>query len=420
MDLALPAAVCIYCNTQAVSLLVCAQCEMVGYCSTGCMRKYDRKHRGRCKLIAKMRKQTEEISEDMTNLKTGYYALDLDLDYGSSSQFYTWVEDVHREAVCQIEYHLEEICKKRLHRLTVEKLLRWRMCDLKAFVFDGTTDFNYKKVGCRGMTEPIYIQECMNNFCALGRFQAALDWVSHWRRKELLEMKGGEILVKHFKRWVDGDYVREDITEKFDFLRFICNEGSHVEELNISYNLVIIKLFVIANMKNHLHKRERFLAFMLGTHPRLGSDSQVMMLAGMTPAVRLIAKYCDISCNPLGIQSSTISASSLDQNLSQLDELLRKIHYTNPHALFSMIGDYSLRKLDFHSEEEFKALPGVEAGWMAGEWSRKILERLQDTERDMFVEMAKKVINTPVGDDLSPDSEKCKHLEFLCPYLRLI
>ena len=139
------------------------------------------------------------------------------------------------------------------------------------------------------------------------------------------------------------------------------------------------------------------------------------MLAGMTPAVRLIAQYSGISCNPLGVQSSTICVTLLDENMSNLDELLRKIHYTNPHALFSMIGDYSLRKWDFHSEEQFQALPGVQAGWMAGVWSRKILERLQDTEREFIVEMAKKVILTPLGGDLSPVSEKCKYLKFMWP-----
>ena len=175
MDLALPTAVCIYCSTQAMSLLVCAQCEMVGYCSDGCRRKHVRKHKGRCRQIANMRNQTEEISEDMARLKIGYEALDLDLDYGSSSQFYTWVEDVHHIAIYQIVYHLEEICKKGLHWLTVKQLLWWKILTIMQLVV---------KVGLNPCS-----YSCLNYFCALGRFQEALDWAGHWIRKEPLVTK---------------------------------------------------------------------------------------------------------------------------------------------------------------------------------------------------------------------------------------
>merc|ERR1712096_359992 len=112
-------------------------------------------------------------------------------------------------------------------------------------------------------------------------------------------------------------YEKEDMAQEFDLQTFVGSNSERASvELSIamSYCLVIIKLYVIAEMENHLSKRERFLTFMQGTHPRLGSHSNVIRIAGMTPAVRLISKYCDISTNPLNIPSIQISPSSLSLN----------------------------------------------------------------------------------------------------------
>ena len=157
--------------------------------------------------------------------------------------------------------------------------------------------------------------------------------------------------------------------------------------------MIIIKLHVIAVIKEHLIKRERFLAFMQGTHPRLGEFSDVRRITCITPVIKMIAEYSGVSTNILGVNSTRITASCLAQNKDNLADLMVKVQALNKHALFSMTGDYSLRKLDFLSEEDFMAKPAVQTSWRAGCWSRVLLENLNQSERDMLVHMAREAIN---------------------------
>ena len=357
-----------------------------------------------CFQIKKMKENIRyDVDGELNTLRIGFDKLDLSLNYQSDKQFRMWVNEVYFVAAADISQELGKLCEKRLSRFSVEQLLSWTLEEQKAWLFYGVTDHLYGMVGTRNMTEPRYIRIVMNCFIALGSYQKALDFVFHWRRIEPLKIKRklDGMLINHYKKWTDGNYEKQNMAKDFDFL--VRTEESGEEELNISYNLVIIKLYLIAVMSDHLAKRERFLAFMLGTHPRLGCNSNVMRIACLSPAVRLLAKYCGISSNPLGIPSSNISDISLAQNKSYLESLLRKVQSLNPHAIFSLIGDYSLRKLDFQSEEGFMSKHAVRASWSAGTWTRVILDKLQNSEKEMFIEMARKVINQPPGNVLSAD-----------------
>jgi len=394
MDLALPANVCVCCKNKRHSVLLCDKCLGVAYCGISCQNKDLKKHRKACRQIEMHIMNVYEHPDDVNKLKLGFHNMDLTLEYSADEHFNGWLIFVYLEAASCLAWQYNFMCKKRMHSWTVKQLLKWKIEELKAFVFEGYT---HHASGFKSMSDPEDIPLVMNCLTALGRYQEALDCAGHWRKVDLLMMEPerDKLLVKHFRKWVVGDYEKEDITQEFDLQTFVGSnsERSSVElSIAMSYCLVIIKLYVIAEMENHLSKRERFLTFMQGTHPRLGSHSNVIRIAGMTPAVRLISKYCDISTNPLNIPSIQISPSSLSLNQSHLTSLLEQIHSLNPHALFSMTGDYSLRKLDFQSEDQFLAIPAVQTSWSAGSWSRVMLERLQDKEREMLVGMARNII----------------------------
>ena len=414
MDLSLPENVCFQCNSTVAKLLVCDKCDCVAYCSAECRKKDFRKHKKTCFQIHKLLKKIViESKEDIRELIFGFEHLDLSLNYGSAKQFKIWTDEVYSSSY-YISMQLRQLCEKRLSRLTVEQLLYWKMKEIKHSHYDGVNDYNFYRR--RSITEISFILVGMNCLTALGRYQKALDFVSHWRRKEALDSEEEvERPIQHYKNWVNGEYDKENITKKFDLFRFVTGEGSDVTELSIGYNLVIIKLYVIAVMKNHLSKRKSFLAFMQGTNPRLGEDSPVMKIACMSPAVRLIANHCGVSSNPLGVASNTISASSLAQNKLHLESLLTKLHALNPYAIFSMSGEYSLRKLDFQTEEEFMSHPSVQASWSAGTWTRVFFEKLEDSERDMFIQIARMVFKQPKSTELSDDHIACFDLRLRVP-----
>ena len=136
--------------------------------------------------------------------------------------------------------------------------------------------------GILDTTDTGFLHPCpsvMNCMVALGRHQEALDFAADWRKvvvtKDLVP-ENDELFGRFIhKKWLDE---RQDIAQEFDLERFATSSFG----LEVGYNLVIIKLHVIAVMENHLSKRERFLTFMQGTLPRLGSDSNVIMIASMT------------------------------------------------------------------------------------------------------------------------------------------
>eukprot|EP00092_Neocalanus_flemingeri_P014527 GFUD01015674.1.p1 GENE.GFUD01015674.1~~GFUD01015674.1.p1 ORF type:complete len:406 (+),score=85.45 GFUD01015674.1:65-1282(+) len=399
MDIALPANVCVYCNNWKHFVIVCDKCLGVAYCSNSCLSKDLKKHKKFCLKIEKYRNNVEEVPGHANELKRGFHSLDMTLDYKAEDvQFNLWLMFVYSDSATFLTRLYNQIFEKRKNYQAVEQLLKWKLEEMKAQIFQGfliQDAEDYKSMADLGCSHLV-----MNCLTALGRYQEALDFAAHWSKDsvELLEVGKTDLLVKHLKTWVDGEYEKQDITKPFDLRlidsRDLVDEGDIEAILSVGFSLVIIKLYVRAVMENHLSKRDRFLTFMHGTHPRLGSHSNVMRIAGMTPAVRLIAKYCDISTNPLGIPSNKISTSSVCSNELDLTSLLEQINDFNSHALFAMTGDYSLRKLDFQSEEEFLSKPEVKTSWNAGTWSRVILEKLEDKERVMLVGLAKDTLQS--------------------------
>ena len=381
MNLALTNYFCFQCKTQQEYVFVCNKCEGVEYCCVSCRDKDSKKHRKTCREIEKHIMNSEEHPDDVNALKLGFYNLDTTLDYRGDEFFNGWLIFGYTESTSSLARLYKSLCQKNMNRHVV------------FYGFTNTTDFKF-------ISDPEDSPLVINCLTALGRYQEALDYAAHCRKDDevCMELDGDRLLVEHFGKWINGTYIKNDITEEINMLQFVASieDVTRVEvnwpQLSVGFCLVIIKMYVIAMMEKHLTKRERFLTFMQGTHPRLGRDSNVSMMAGMTPAIRLIAKYSDISTNTLGISSKSITTASLSNNQSYLRKLLEQIHSLNPHALFSMTGDYGLRKMDFESEDDFLAKPAVQASWFPGDWSRVILEKLQDKERGMLIGMARDII----------------------------
>ena len=291
MDVALLPNVCVNCKNERQVMVVCEKCDGVAYCDSQCQKKDFKYHKMEaCIQIEKARKDIDENR----------------LDDAAGARI---LSDLY-----------ERMCKNkdRIGTAAVEQLLKWK----------------WKLSTVSGLQEE-GVPFVMNCMIALGRYQESLDFAAHWRKciatRDLVPDNQESCAGLIYKKWLDE---KQDIAQKFDLERF----ASPSLGLKVGYNLVLIKLHVIAVMENHLSKRERFLTFMQGKLPRLGSDSNVIRIAGMIPAVRLIAKYCDISANSLGIPSIKITRNSVAENRSHLISLLEQIHSLDPFALHSMFG----------------------------------------------------------------------------------
>ena len=393
MEIYLPENSCFNCSRIVAKLLLCEGCLTVGFCSSLCKNKHLRKHRKECFQIQKLKNNSKkEAEKEIIELITGFDKLDMSLEYKYDGQFKSWLDQKYQTSYF-LSRTLERLSEKRLHKLLVEQLLHWKLMEQKCFyLIQRHENLSEMNVTARMILEE-YLKP-MNCLIALGNYQTALDYITHWRMRELLkENERVEGLLTHYKAWVDGQYDSELLTDDIDLFRFVTTDGNDEKELTLCFNLIIIKLHVVAVIKEHLSKRERFLTFMQGTHSRLGEYSDVRRITCVIPVIKIIANYCGVTKASLGVSSTRITGACLAQNKDNLADLMVKVQTLNQHALFSMTGDYSLRKLDFLSEDDFLAKPAVQTSWSAGCWSRLLLENLNESERNMFVQMAREAIN---------------------------
>ena len=73
--------------------------------------------------------------------------------------------------------------------------------------------------------------------------------------------------------------------------------------------MLIVKIYLL----DKLHSmRDGFLTFMMGTHPRLGEESNVRLLAGQSPVIKLIHDYSD-------------NKRELDKEIKKVDDQIHKL-----------------------------------------------------------------------------------------------
>ena len=80
----------------------------------------------------------------------------------------------------------------------------------------------------------------------------------------------------------------------------------------IKFSGIPILLVKIAELDKLKSMKESFWAFMMGTQPRLGEDSPVMSLSGVTPAIKMIHDYSD-------------NQTELRQKMEQIDDQIHKL-----------------------------------------------------------------------------------------------
>ena len=256
-------------------------------------------------IIKKMKENIQKLNWNFPDLSKRFHEADVSISFTSNEVSRNFFLE-YSSSVTAISDQLEEMCENRINRVSVEEMLLWKLKELKISCFDERISES------RFLIQPGIIQVVTKCLTLLGRFQEAMDWLAHWRREKVPEDLGTtkSRLIVWFRRWRDGKYEKQDLTEPIDFFRYVTTDGTGEQELSLGFTLVTIKLWVIAAIRDHIKKREKFHSFIMGTHQRLGSRSSVLKISNCSPVIRTIAENCGVTTSILGVPSS-----SIDRNL---------------------------------------------------------------------------------------------------------
>jgi len=332
----LPPTRCCHCLSIPHKVLRCSRCSAAVYCNSNCQTQAFPTHKKHCKKIGEALKK---LKEEGNGPEMKHF---LRYDIPSKGHVSISCEYMNAIIILYEQYHYLGLAEQS--KTALELSLSYRLQGLKVLLYQSDTTELYD-----GIDE--FEWDILFNYIALDKVQEAYDFMVFWTYPDYWAVAGRPFTprqyqnINYFLLWEQKRYIQGDPTRQLHLDQEVFRNIEAPRGLFLA--MVLVKAKLLSQIHNFKKKKAQMEQFLVGTDPRLGRDSPILRIKNMDPVMRKITKYV-VPAKPNFLSGKVVQ----DVEDSVAECLVRDLHMVNfidPHGLYALTGEQSLKAPQFES-----------------------------------------------------------------------